>query len=62
VPPRALQTCAEIKDVFNNRTNFRLHPKISRILHLHDHRHTAAVYAFRCTNLGQLTPGRVLLK
>src|SRR6266849_4055910 len=44
------------ENVFNKRNNFRPHYGIARILHVHRHCHTAAVYAFHCTNLRQLTP------
>src|SRR6266478_6453761 len=43
------------EDVFKKRNNFRPHYRIARILHVHRHCHNAAVYAFRCTNLRQLT-------
>jgi hypothetical protein len=39
------------EDVFNKRNNFRPHYGITRILHVYRHGHTAAVYAFHCTNL-----------
>jgi hypothetical protein len=42
--------------VFNKRNNFRPHYGIARILHVYRHGHTAAVYAFHCTDLRQLTP------
>jgi hypothetical protein len=44
------------EEVFNKRNNFRPHYGIARILHVYRHGHTAAVYAFHCTNLRQLTP------
>jgi hypothetical protein len=43
------------EDVFNKRNNSRPHYGIARILHVYRHGHTAAVYAFHCTNLRELT-------
>jgi hypothetical protein len=43
------------RNVFNKRNNFRPHYGIARIVHVYRHGHTAAVYAFHCTNLRELT-------